>query len=538
MVASKKTSLVLFTSVLLIAGCSSIPHMDKQAPPLVQAATNLKYARCKSLSGTARAGLYLDAAALADSQFKLSEENPKALTIYNTATAEFTDLLRDADGGRLWNRPLVLRAWDTDYRFRFVSNPKKGVWAPGYFTDFRVAREIDSSHLRSRVALVGVGGAMVGIHKTPCPPRMTRAPFEPKRGLVAPVSAILAFHGHDAALTLHDPSVVPTTNFHGKRLTLAADFTAPIAFHRPRNELWQGLLGLIDVNKFMQSAGLYMIGPYDPNRIPVILVHGLISTPQMWVNVMNELEADPKLRGKLQFWVFGYPTGNHPAFSALICRGELAKIQALYPKSQGIVMIGHSMGGLISRMQATTTERVLWDGAFKERAGRLYAKLPGDDLMKQALIFDANPHVKELVFICVPHRGSGMALGSIGAIGSRLIKLPVSIISTLQSSVIETFETVNGKVILPNSINGLSPKSRVLIAMDKLPIRVPHHSIVGDRGKGNTPNSTDGVVPYWSSHLASACSERIVPGPHGSYELPETIAELRRILEKDVETLR
>jgi len=61
-------------------------------------------------------------------------------------------------------------------------------------------------------------------------------------------------------------------------------------------------------------------------------------------------------------------------------------------------------------------------------------------------------------------------------------------------------------------------------------ITAPYHSIIGDRGKGDTPNSTDGVVPYWSSHLDGAKSELIVPGPHGSQNLPQTIAELDRIL--------
>jgi hypothetical protein len=82
----------------------------------------------------------------------------------------------------------------------------------------------------------------------------------------------------------------------------------------------------------------------------------------------------------------------------------------------------------------------------------------------------------------------------------------------------------------PTSIDGLSPRSSLLTALDKLPIRAPHHSIIGDRRRGDTPNSSDGTVPYWSSHLDSAQSELIVPGPHSSFELPETIDELRRIL--------
>ena len=71
--------------------------------------------------------------------------------------------------------------------------------------------------------------------------------------------------------------------------------------------------------------------------------------------------------------------------------------------------------------------------------------------------------------------------------------------------------------------------------MDTLPIRAPFHTLIGDRGKRNSPLSSDGVVPYRSSHLEGAESELIVPGPHGAYEVKETIAELVRILHQHVE---
>ena len=93
-----------------------------------------------------------------------------------------------------------------------------------------------------------------------------------------------------------------------------------------------------------------------------------------------------------------------------------------------------------------------------------------------------------------------------------------------------------GNKRLPNSIFSLSPKNPSLLVMDKVPIRAPHHTIFGDRGIHNEPNSTDGIVPYWSSHLDSALSEKSVPGPHGSCELPETIAELQRILHLHLKT--
>jgi hypothetical protein len=70
----------------------------------------------------------------------------------------------------------------------------------------------------------------------------------------------------------------------------------------------------------------------------------------------------------------------------------------------------------------------------------------------------------------------------------------------------------------------------MLLALDKLPIEEPHNSIIGDRGRGDTPKSSDGVVPYWSSHLDSAQSELIVPTDHGAMNHPKAVQEMRRIL--------
>ena len=205
-------------------------------------------------------------------------------------------------------------------------------------------------------------------------------------------------------------------------------------------------------------------------------------------------------------------------------------MQRLHPMSYGFIMIGHSLGGLVARMQATTTGRALWDANLRGSADRKFARLPADHLVKRVLVFDANPQLRRVVFICTPHRGSGLVLGSIGALATRIIQLPADLVAVMTESLGDVLNVVGGRPVIPNSIVSLSPKNPTLLAMDKLPIRAPHHSIIGDRGKGNTPQSSDGIVPYSSSHLDSAQSELIVPGPHSSYELPATIAEIRRIL--------
>ena len=78
----------------------------------------------------------------------------------------------------------------------------------------------------------------------------------------------------------------------------------------------------------------------------------------------------------------------------------------------------------------------------------------------------------------------------------------------------------------------LAPNRRFVKAINTIPITpgIPYYTIVGDRGKDDTPNSSDGVVAYWSSHLDGAKSERIVPSGHSAHHNPQAIEEVRRIL--------
>jgi hypothetical protein len=140
--------------------------------------------------------------------------------------------------------------------------------------------------------------------------------------------------------------------------------------------------------------------------------------------------------------------------------------------------------------------------------------------------------VKRIIFVSTPHRGSTLATGGIGALGMRLIRLPLKVVSAIPESVAAAIAPNDDprKYRVPTSISGLSPSNPLFKALDKLPIEAPHNSIIGDRGRGDTPNSSDGVVPYWSSHLDSAQSELIVPTDHGAMKSPKAVAEIRRIL--------
>lgn len=490
------------------------------------AAEHLKAAEAKSLTTDQRAVLYLDAARNAASTLNSPVTSEDSKKVYNQAATQLTTLLRSADQGSLWNKPLTFTTGEKSYRLRFAKPTRDGIWDPEYFTGMTPADKVPNGDLDQRNLRPGIGGMLVGNHRpNPLPPHVRPC------GINAAVTATLEFKGNDVLLTLLDPSLKTSVTIAGANRPLAADFSAPLAAYPQGSELWNGLMGALRVEENMKNTGLLMIHPYDSNRIPVIFVHGLVSTPRMWRRVINKLETDPEFRSRYQCWLFSYPTGNPPAYSAMRFRKELASIERSYPNSRPYVLIGHSMGGLLSRMQVTTVTRDSWNVIGKEKADRLLAKVKPGDLIDECTHFKANPHVSRAIFICTPHRGSKMAIGSIGELAAKLIALPVSITSTIAQSMGDSIAAVTGDPKrMPNSVTGLSPGNPTLTMLDHTPMTVPHHSIIGDRGKGDSPNSSDGVVEYSSSHVCSAKTEHIVPGPHGACELPETITEIRRIL--------
>lgn len=516
--------LLPFVLALGLTACvSNLPSAEGEHR---SAAVHLKAASKETLSASERAALYLEAAREARALLASPTSGEAARQIYNQAAADLTILLRESDGGRNWNRPKTIAAGGSAYSLRFAGPKRDGVWDPAYFTSFTAAAEVPQKNLHRRNLQSGIGGALVGVRKADPLER-----FSPLVGVTAPVTATLEFKGRDVTLTLIDPTEKPKFPIAGVTRTLNADFSAPLAYYPQRSEYWNGIMGAIRVDKYMKTTGLYMLQPYDPDRIPLIFVHGLISTPRMWRNVINELETDPELRGRYQCWGFGYPTGNPPAYSAMRFREELAKVRELYPKCPNYVLVGHSMGGLVSRMQAATVTRESWNVLGEDKAATFFAHIKMGDVVDRSVIFQANPKVDRIIFICTPHRGSELALGKVGELGMRLISLPLDLTATVTSSVGNSMGVITGDPRrMPNSVTGLSPKNPTLKVLDSLPIQADYHTIAGDEGKGNTPNSSDGIVPYWSSHLKGEKSEKIVPGPHGACELPETLDELRRIL--------
>ncbi|MBV9298753.1 MAG: alpha/beta fold hydrolase [Verrucomicrobia bacterium] len=529
------SGLTLFSCTAIFAGCS-ITEKEAQLPPVVRAERQLaKAEKIRSNPSEKVAKILSVASAVTTEIRKASREADmqQPVRIYNRAAVDLASELP-----RLPSSPtsFTIQNRHTGEIYRLRLGPAdRAEYSPAFFQELLDARKLQVRRGEQAVVNPGLGGTLVGVHRSVLAGSQLPR-FEPASGYRVPVTAIIDFSGGsnegpvEARLRLVNPLHRNTVEIGGHRFPLAANFSAPLLSYGRLNELWLGFINMIRGENMRNAAGLLLIEPYDPDRIPVIFVHGLLSSRYVWRKTALALLQDPEIRRRYQFWAYSYPTGNPISSSALNLREDLALAQKRFLLKDGIVLIGHSMGGLLSRMQVTNSGRTIWDEVFGSRAQELYLQVPNDARVKRALIFQANPTIRRVIFVATPHRGSRLAVGGIGAIAIWLIRLPLDLLHEIPEAIADALSLKNKRTTVPTSIHGLSPNSPLLHALDRLPIQAVHHSIIGDRGRGDTPNSSDGVVPYWSSHLPSAQSEKIVPTGHDAMDDPQAIEELRRIL--------
>ena len=271
----------------------------------------------------------------------------------------------------------------------------------------------------------------------------------------------------------------------------------------------------------------------------MLCVHGLMDSPATWTPMVNHLLADPEIRRRYQFWFFSYPSGYPYPYSAEILRNQLDAHKARHQVQRPMVVIGHSMGGLISRLLVTDTDERLWQEMFGKPLAETRLSPATHAVVAESLIFRSRSDIGRVVFIASPHRGSDLAANWLGRMASRLVRSPLLLLEAGDEILRQVAQGPDSMPLqrIPNSVDTLSPNNRFLQAIDRRPIApgIPYHTIVGDRGKGGNlererPYHSDGVVPYWSSHLRGPRSERVVPSNHSAHQHPEAIAEVARIL--------
>src|SRR4029453_6376417 len=482
---------IVILLALALAACAPLAAVKETKPRFTSqygSAVEQAIAQGQKLEHNAPAraiGYYLSGVEISHANLRKDPGNTVALRDYNFALSRVYSVIRDAHLDP-WTRPLHFPAPNRgEYLLthRAIANR---LWRPQDY-ELIPADELDvrGKFVVPRLTRDGAGAALVAVGRERAP--QIRLPFAPPRVYTA-VTAVARFSGRKCEIEFMDPLATETVNFVGSTLPSQADFTAPLALGlaRERPEKF-GAAAMLNPERFEDKAGLIQVQPYDRDKIPVLLVHGLKSTPVAWAPMINALWADPVLRRHYQIWVFGYPTGYPIPYSALLLCWQLDILDTTYPNHHRIVLVGHSMGGLLSRLMISDSGGdKLWRYFFGKPPAETNLSPASKALLKEALIFKPRRDVARVIFISTPHRGSMIAQGPIGRFASSLIHKPFRFATMSR----ETFRAVTVQHVdpavmklnrMPTSIDTLSPNDAFVKAMNELPLAkgVPYHSILG-----------------------------------------------------------
>jgi pimeloyl-ACP methyl ester carboxylesterase len=257
--------------------------------------------------------------------------------------------------------------------------------------------------------------------------------------------------------------------------------------------------------------------------------------------MIEDLEADAALHNQYQLWTFGYSTGDPLPYSAGLLRRDLDEVRRRFDPDRSdeawdrMVLVGHSMGGLLTKMMVQDSRTRLWR-LISDRPPEDLAGEPEDcDRFRRALIFRPRPEVRRVIFIATPHRGSRVDRGGLERLGSRLVRLPDPLrarYSRLMARNGPDFFTERFRKGLPTSIDELEWQSPILMGLDELGLAptVKAHSIIADRRDPPRAGGSDGLVLYESAHLDGVATESLVSSGHLCQDHPSVIREVRRIL--------
>lgn len=349
-------------------------------------------------------------------------------------------------------------------------------------------------------------------------------------------------HSPNFEIKVYDPYNTEKVDIAGKPYSLAANFSAPYGLWLAENNLGAAAyLTLIDRDQHLTMPHLYMLEPYNPNKKVIVLVHGLASSPEAWIAVTNDIMGDPVLREHYQVWQVFYST-NMPILESrfqiyALLKQAFGSLNSKDAASKDAVLIGHSMGGIISRLLVSDAD--ISKQALEMMNSRQQSRLRKHPVIGERLKMRPIENFDRAIFLAAPHRGTDFADRWFTLAARKIIKLPATFLTTLTDTLTSNdadlkdfIKTLTNEVI-QNGPSDLSKKSKFMELTSDIPPEkdLVFHSIMGNITKSDDPNTiTDGIVPYKSAHLDGAVSEKIFTGGHSIQETPEAVLELRRIL--------
>jgi pimeloyl-ACP methyl ester carboxylesterase len=439
-------------------------------------------------------------------------------------------------------------------------------WAGHRLHHFVAAADLSVEGLRNRYRHSGVG-APLSAELGPALGGDPQEHFLP--GLRVPATVFLRFaqpraqlkDGHlSAAVEIYTQDESSTVAVPGRDVPLEFETSSSLAASLAQSPLWDfelkgffsgtfrpiasavktAAVGQQAIEKETGGEGLLFLQPYRRGHIPVVLVHGTASSPARWANLVNELLNERAVSRRFQIWLFLYNTGNPIGYSGGLLRRALENAVARFdpggtdPALRQMVVIGHSQGGLLTKLTAVDSESVFWD---------LIAKVPLDELdlsddvratLRMSAFFTPEPFVKRVVFLCTPHRGSYLASLTLAGVVSDFVAAPSNLTQVLTELVLRNRDRLILRTMarLPTSIDNMTPGNPFIRSLAELPLApgVHGHSIVAVDGDGPLEDADDGVVKYRSAHIEGVESELIVHSTHSAQDQPAVIEEIRRIL--------
>jgi len=451
-----------------------------------------------------------------------------------------------------------------------ISIVMRGPWKNDEFEHFEFASDYEVKGLRNSHRNYGLGVPLIAVRKKGSDEDPAERYYP--EGLSLPVTAFVRVlprdhtqvnnlnAGHRWTLELYDPLVVRDVNVNGHPAPLENDLTTPLAYYLNdpvRKTSALATFTMLNANFAKQLSGLHMLEPYRPDKIPVLMVHGFWSSPATWMEMFNDLRADPAVRDKFQFWFYLYPSGQPFWLSAQQLRQDLADMQQrLDPQQRSIplkqmVLVGHSMGGLIAKLQTLNSSDDFWRMLSDKPIDQLNVDKATRQKLVTTLYFTPNPSIRRVVTIASPHRGSSVANTATRWLGNTLLTLPEAIAFANDRMMRDNPNYFRDTRLLTirTSIDAMSPSCPifpVMLQAQKAPW-VKYHNVVGRKpNQGYVRKITeavagegDGVVSLASAHLEDVESEITVEGEHMTiHEHPRSILYIRRILLEHLDELK
>jgi triacylglycerol esterase/lipase EstA (alpha/beta hydrolase family) len=346
----------------------------------------------------------------------------------------------------------------------------------------------------------------------------------------------------EATLELHAPFHALEIEVAGEPVPLEADLTAPLAYSLDDGRMFNfELSAFFSADYARHQQGIFMVQPYVPGRIPVVFVHGTASSPARWAQMFNALQSDRRLRENYQFYFFIYATGSPVTYSAHLLRDALGKVLRKCDPGgadammQQMVLVGHSQGGLLVRLQVTDSGNRFWAEVSDIPLEDYDLMADEEQLIRRVMFFEPVPAVKRVIFIATPHRGSFLSGTWYSRLASSMMRLPGQVTRSVtdlmkSDAAAKLRRRLGGRV--QTSLDSMDPRSPFVKVLGECAItpEVTYHSIIPVAGGGAVGEENDGVVEYRSAHLDGAASEVIIRSPHSCQDNPLTVLEVRRIL--------